>query len=101
MENGIGTNVKKIRKAIGMTQDELALKIGITSTALGNYERGERRLPSSLIIPISRILEVDERDILGSQYRRNNKKAKQELTSVLKQLNILEKQVRSIIDTLN
>ena len=36
---GIGKNLRALRERLGYTQKTLAEKIGITSAAIGNYER--------------------------------------------------------------
>lgn len=36
---GIGMNIKSLRVRAGLTQEALALKIGVTPSAVGNYER--------------------------------------------------------------
>ena len=37
---GIGTKIRELRQRAGLTQEGLALKIGVTPSAVGNYERG-------------------------------------------------------------
>lgn len=37
-----GENLKRIRKSRGLTQAELAEKIGVTQACIGKYETGER-----------------------------------------------------------
>lgn len=36
----IGNNIKSLRLRCGMTQEALAAELGVTSSAVGNYERG-------------------------------------------------------------
>lgn len=36
---GIGTRIRELRERAGLTQEELAAKIGVTPSAVGNYER--------------------------------------------------------------
>lgn len=36
----IGNNIKTLRLRRGMTQEALALRLGVTPSAVGNYERG-------------------------------------------------------------
>jgi transcriptional regulator with XRE-family HTH domain len=40
----IGRKIQQAREEAGLTQDELALRLGITQAALSNYELGKRRL---------------------------------------------------------
>ncbi len=45
----VGTNVRRIRKARGLTQEELAFESEIDLTYMGGIERG-RRNPSLLVM---------------------------------------------------
>lgn len=40
------TNLKRIRKSIGMTQEQLAVKLGTSREYISNLERGAIREPS-------------------------------------------------------
>ncbi len=40
----IGRRIQEAREEAGLSQEELASKIGITQSALSNYELGKRRL---------------------------------------------------------
>ncbi len=63
----IGENISICRKNSGLTQQELAGKIGINQPVLASYETGRRSIPVSLLSPISEILEVTVEDILGTE----------------------------------
>lgn len=54
----IGNRVQEIRKARKISQKELATKLSIKPTTLGNYERGERPMNSDLIDKIGIVLNV-------------------------------------------
>ena len=41
---GIGMKIQQAREELGITQQELATKLGCTQAALSNYELGKRRL---------------------------------------------------------
>jgi transcriptional regulator with XRE-family HTH domain len=60
-----GPRVAEIRKARGITQVELAAKLGITQGNLSKYERGELRLHSDLLVKLAEILAVSIDDIFG------------------------------------
>jgi transcriptional regulator with XRE-family HTH domain len=40
----IGTRIQQAREELGITQQELASRLGCTQAALSNYELGKRRL---------------------------------------------------------
>ncbi len=41
---GIGMRIQRAREELGITQQELAARLGCTQAALSNYELGKRRL---------------------------------------------------------
>jgi transcriptional regulator with XRE-family HTH domain len=43
IKEDIGGRIKKARQSIGMTQKELAWKLGVDPGTLGKWERGEKR----------------------------------------------------------
>jgi len=61
----IGRNISIIRKNHGLSQCELANKIGITQSLLSKYEIGKLNVPAEIIIQVSITLEIDSNIILG------------------------------------
>lgn len=55
----IGENLRRYRTMRGMTQAELAQKMGITFQQVQKYERGYNRLSASRLFRASQILETD------------------------------------------
>ena len=41
----VGGNIRHLRKVLGLTQKELACRVGLTQAQISDYERG-RRIPS-------------------------------------------------------
>ena len=62
----------KIRKSRGLTQVEVAKKLGISKRTLCSYEKGERRLPSRLVEPLATILNSTADEILGIKSQKND-----------------------------
>lgn len=52
----IGKKIQKAREELGLSQDELASRLGYTQAALSNYELGKRRLYLANIEQIAREL---------------------------------------------
>ena len=61
----IGARLKDARLHRGIQQKDLAAQLGLEQSALSRYERGEMRLPSSLLARIARALKVTSDEILG------------------------------------
>lgn len=54
-----GKHVRQYRKVAGLTQEELAQKVGISTMSIRRYEGGERVAPREMIESIAAALEVD------------------------------------------
>ena len=61
----IGRRVAEFRKERGITQFELAEKLGVSQPDMSDYERGELRLHGYLIARIAEILGVRTDEMLG------------------------------------
>jgi transcriptional regulator with XRE-family HTH domain len=75
-KNTIGERIAKIRKEKGLTQKELADKIGISRSLLANYECGWTRLFGDMIAGFAIALEVSTDEILGLKNIDKNQKKK-------------------------
>ena len=58
IERRIGQQVKRQRKALKLTQMQLAETLGITSQQIHKYEKGIDRLAASRLLQLSKILGV-------------------------------------------
>lgn len=67
MSNKIGLNIKKYRKEKGLTQTELADKLGKTLRTVQKYESGDILPSINNIYEIARALEVFSADILEGE----------------------------------
>lgn len=65
----IGARLARLRKEKGITQMEMAERLGAAQPVVSNYERGELRLHGELIVQLSRILEVSTDELLGVETR--------------------------------
>lgn len=52
----IGRRMQRAREEAGLTQDELASRLGLTQAALSNYELGKRRLHLANLDKIAKAL---------------------------------------------
>lgn len=53
-----GKNIRRIRRDLGLSQEELAERCGIHRTYIGGVERGERNVAFLNILRIARALQV-------------------------------------------
>ena len=60
-----GLNLQNIRKRRGLTQKELAEKIGLTREAIASYESGRAHILDITLIDLSSVLRVSADEILG------------------------------------
>ena len=60
-----GARIKSTRKSLGLTQADLAKKIGVTKQAITTYETGIREPSFRNLIKLSRVLNVTTDWLLG------------------------------------
>ena len=62
----LGLNIKKRRELLGMTQDDLSERSGVSQSAIANIENGKRKNPQSTIInALARVLKCKAEDLHG------------------------------------
>ena len=59
-----GEKIRKLRRAKGLSQEELAFRAGIHRNYLGGVERGERNPALDNIVAIAKALSVDPSELL-------------------------------------
>lgn len=64
----IGQRIRKIRKAHGLSQEELAEKIGISVTHMSHIETGNTKLSLPVFVELSRALEVRTDELLSDNH---------------------------------
>jgi transcriptional regulator with XRE-family HTH domain len=67
----LGRTLQKLREARGLTQAEIARKVGVTQTYIAKLEGGDKANPSlSVLTNLSRALNVELADLLHTKSRR-------------------------------
>ncbi len=61
----IGETIKKQRKRIGMTQEEMANRLGVTAPAVNKWEKGNTLPDVALLAPIARLLGITIDELLS------------------------------------
>lgn len=63
----IGEFIAECRHKVGLTQEELATKLGITKNAVSKWERGLGLMDMSLLKPLSDILNISVNELLAGE----------------------------------
>ena len=79
----IGQRIRKIRKAHGLSQEELAEKIGISTTHMSHIETGNTKLSLPVLVSIASVLEVQTDDLLFEQVNASRSNALNEIAGSL------------------
>ena len=79
----IGQRIRKIRKARGLSQEQLAEKVGISTTHMSHIETANTKLSLSVFVDIASALEVQTDSLLYDQPRESVSVAAQNISSIL------------------
>ena len=63
----ISEKIRQLRVENGMTQKELAHRIGVSPSAIGMYEQGRRVPDSTVLTRLARVLKCSTDELLGAQ----------------------------------
>lgn len=89
----IGQRIRKIRKAHGLSQEELAEKIDISTTHMSHIETGNTKLSLPVFLNLAAALDVRTDDLLDDAPRATTSAAMEEISSVLEQCSAQEARV--------
>lgn len=60
-----GLRLAKFRRAAGLSQHQLADKVGVAQPVISRYEKGQRKLYDDMLEVLARALGITPNDILG------------------------------------
>lgn len=60
----IGQKIRKYRKAMGISQEQLSERVGISTTHMSHIETGNTKLSLPVLVELSKALEVRTDDLL-------------------------------------
>lgn len=63
----LNENIKALRKAKGLTQEDFAARLHVVRQTVSKWERGLSVPDSEMLIKISELLEVSVSDLLGTE----------------------------------
>lgn len=78
----IGQQIRKYRRAQGLSQEQLAEKIGISVTHMSHIETGNTKLSLAVFADIAAVLDVQADDLLSNRVD-GNRFSENELTEIL------------------
>ena len=79
----IGQQIRKLRKAHGFSQEELAEKVDISVTHMSHIDTGNTKLSLPVFLDIAQVLEVSTDELLGESGYESSSKALSEIAAVL------------------
>ena len=82
----IGNVIKKYRKDKGMTQEEMAARLGVTAPAVNKWEKGSTLPDVALLAPIARLLGITTDELLSFKDDLTDEEISQYLTGLQKDL---------------
>jgi transcriptional regulator with XRE-family HTH domain len=71
-EAAIGQRLRELRERRGLTQVQLAKKLGLDQTLLSGYERGTIRMHAALVAAFAKVLGASTDEILGLKPTKTN-----------------------------
>lgn len=82
----IGDVIKKYRKSKGITQEEMAARLGVTAPAVNKWERGNTLPDVALLAPIARLLGITTDELLSFKDNLTDEEIRQYLLKIQKDL---------------
>ena len=89
----IGQRIRKIRKAHGMSQEELAERVDISTTHMSHIETGNTKLSLPVLVDIATVLEVKTDDLLNCNSVAATSSALEDIAAVLDRCTASESKV--------
>ena len=89
----IGQRIRKIRKAHGLSQEELAEKVNISTTHMSHIETGNTKLSLPVFVDIASALQVRTDDLLDTPSNETTSSSLDEIAEVLDRCNVQQAKV--------
>lgn len=94
----IGRKIRSLRKEKGLSQEQLAEKIWISTTHMSHIETGTTKLSLPVLVDIANVLEVGTDDIISTQILEKKQDTENKIQCVLNkctpsQRNVIEQVV--------
>lgn len=79
----IGQNIRKFRKMNGLSQEQLAEKINISTTHMSHIETGNTKLSLPVFVDLATVLGVSTDELLGTNDKTNKEVCADQILSIL------------------
>ena len=89
----IGQKIRKIRKAHGLSQEDLAERVNISTTHMSHIETGNTKLSLPVLVDIAAALEVRTDDLLNDSAAVTTGSVLDEIAAVLERCTTQEAKV--------
>ena len=89
----IGQRIRKVRKAHGLSQEELAEKVNISTTHMSHIETGNTKSSLQVLVDIATTLEVCTDDLLNDHTSAVTSTALDEIATILECCTVQESKV--------
>lgn len=86
----IGQNIRRFRKAQGLTQEQLAELVNISVPHMSHIETGSTKLSLPVLVDLSRALKVGADDLLNGVNSINRERMYGEIADILEQCSYTE-----------
>lgn len=96
INNPVGDNIRKYRAKMGLTQEGLALKSGLSQGYINQLENGKRKYTQKTLELIAEALYVNESDLFVMNLTEDKSITKNELTDTEKRKRFI-KDLRSLL----
>ncbi|MCQ2170720.1 MAG: helix-turn-helix domain-containing protein [Bacteroidales bacterium] len=99
--SSVKKNILKTRKDLGLTQKEMADKLGISRTAYRNLEKGETKVYSNHISAMARLSGKKEEElVLGYVPKESEEQHLKEMNNLATQMKVMQEQYEARIQEL-
>lgn len=97
----IGSRIRNARADLGLNQEELSEKIGISRASVSNIEIGRQQPPLHILYAISQALQTDVQLLLPTRQEIDENMSVDLIGDILKTENIQENTRKKIEDLIN
>lgn len=92
-----GNRLRQAREQLGLTQGELAKRLGCTKSAIGNYENGVSSPKEEILLKLFDVLEVDPNFLFQDSFSLLDDSLSPEEEGLIKKYRALDERGRSAV----